>query len=75
MIARNCPFEETCARLFVAFFKKYSNDHLRKRAAVALLAVLKRKKAFPGNGADHRTSGARSRALLGTVHPSCWPQA
>jgi hypothetical protein len=48
MIARNCPFEETCARLFVAFFKKYSNDHLRKRAAVALLAVLKRKKVFPG---------------------------
>ena len=48
MIARNCPFEKTCARLFVAFFKKYSNDHLRKRAAVALLAVLKRKKVFPG---------------------------
>ena len=51
VIARNCPFEETCARLFVAFFKKYSNDHLRKRPAVALLAVLKRKRAFPGKSA------------------------
>ena len=48
MIATYCPFEETCAQLFNAFFKKYPNDELRKRSAVALLAVMKRQKSFPG---------------------------
>ena len=48
MIARNDPFEETCAQLFNAFFKKYPNDELRKRTAMALLAVMKRQKSFPG---------------------------
>ena len=48
LIARNCPFEETCAQMFVAFFKKYPNDDLRERAALALLAMMKREKVFPG---------------------------
>jgi hypothetical protein len=48
MIAMNCPFEETCAQLYIAFFKKYPNDDLKKRTALALLALLKRKKVFPG---------------------------
>ena len=48
MIARNCPFEETCAQLFNAFFKKHPNDNLRKRTALSLLAVMKRQKVFPG---------------------------
>ena len=42
MIATYCPFEETCAQLFNAFFKKYPNDELRKRTAIAMLAVMKR---------------------------------
>ncbi len=48
MIARIDPFEETCARLFNAFFKKYPNDELRERTAAVLLAVMKRQKSFPG---------------------------
>jgi len=48
MIARIDPFEETCARLFDAFFRKYPNDELWKRTAAALLAVMKRQKDFPG---------------------------
>ncbi|MEI7837356.1 MAG: DUF6398 domain-containing protein [Planctomycetota bacterium] len=48
MIARNDPFEEACAQLFNAFFKKYPNDELRKRTAMALLDVIKRQKSFPG---------------------------
>jgi transcription initiation factor TFIIIB Brf1 subunit/transcription initiation factor TFIIB len=43
MIATYSPFEETCAQLFNTFFKKYP-----KRTAVALLAVMKRQKSFPG---------------------------
>ena len=48
MIAGNDPFEETCARLFNAFFRRHPNDELRKRTAVALLAVMERQKSFPG---------------------------
>ena len=48
MIAVNCPFEETCAQLFITFFKKHPNDDLRKKTAKALLALLKRKKVFLG---------------------------
>jgi hypothetical protein len=48
MIAINCPFEETCAQLYVAFFRKHPNEKLRKQTALALLALLKRKKVFPG---------------------------
>lgn len=48
MIAPNVPFEETCAQLFNTFFKKHPNDELRKRTALALLAVIKRQKSFPG---------------------------
>ena len=48
MIARIDPFEETCAQLYNAFFKKHPNDKLRKRTAVALLAVMKRQKSFAG---------------------------
>lgn len=48
MIVRNVPFEEICTQLFNAFFKKYPNNELRKRATMALLAVMRRQKSFPG---------------------------
>jgi len=48
MIARNCPFEETCAQLFNTFFRKYPDDDLRKGSALTLLALLKRQKVFTG---------------------------
>jgi hypothetical protein len=48
MIARRDPFEEVCARLFNAFFKKYPNDYLRELTARTLLDVMKRQKVFPG---------------------------
>ncbi len=48
MIARTEPFEEICARLFNAFFKKYPHDDLREQTALALLAVMKRQKVFLG---------------------------
>jgi len=41
VIARNCSFEESCARMFVAFFKRSPNDDPRDRVAVELPAVLK----------------------------------
>ena len=47
MIARNDPPEETCARLFNAFFSKHPNNELLKRTAVALLSVMKRRKSPP----------------------------
>jgi hypothetical protein len=40
MIARNDPFGETCAQLFNAFFKKFPNDELRKRTAIAVPPVV-----------------------------------
>jgi hypothetical protein len=51
MIARNCPFEETCAQLCVAFFEKYPNDALRDRVSRAMSALLKRQTSFPGAAA------------------------
>ena len=48
MITRSDPFEEICARLFKAFFKKYPNDHLRELTAMTLLDVMKLQKVFPG---------------------------
>ena len=48
MIASNDPFEETCAQLFNAFFKDRPHDGLLERCVLALLAVTKRQKSFPG---------------------------
>jgi hypothetical protein len=48
MIARKCPFEETCVGLYIAFFEKYPDNDLRDRVSLALAARLKRKKTFPG---------------------------
>lgn len=49
MIARIDPFEETCVRLLHAFFKKYLNDELRERTAMALLDVLNGRRTFPAS--------------------------
>ena len=51
MSARNCPFEETCASLYVAFFEKYPNNDLRGRVSMAMAALLKRKTSFAGAAA------------------------
>ncbi len=48
MIAGNCPFEETCARFLNALFRRHPNEDLRERTALALSAVMKRQKVFPG---------------------------
>jgi hypothetical protein len=48
MIARNCSFEETCTELFIAFFKNRPHDGLLERSVMAMLAVTKRQKCFPG---------------------------
>ena len=48
MIARNCPFEETCAELFSAFFKNHPHDGLLERSVLTMIALVKRKKVFPG---------------------------
>ena len=48
MIARKLSFVETCTRLYIDFFKKYPNNDLRDRVSLALAALLKHKKAFPG---------------------------
>jgi hypothetical protein len=48
VIAMNCSLEETCAQFIIAFFKKHPNRELRKRAGLAPVALMKRKKVFPG---------------------------
>ena len=49
MHAQDRQFEEACARLHSDFFQKSPNDELRDLVSEALVSLLKRQAAFPGD--------------------------
>ena len=69
MIARNPSFVETCTRLYIDFFEKYPNNDLCDRVSLALAAMLKRKKAFPGAAAGWAAGIVYAASSIGAGVP------